>query len=190
MGLFTAAHFCALLLANLRSLFAEFLGNSSLAHLRILSVPTCVGFGTGRYRIITRSFSWKLASCASVLPFGFPYLSRLASCVRILLYTCYLASPAIRSAGHTSLLRHSFIPIAGAGISACFPSTTPFGLALGPDLPRADEPSPGTLGLSVCRILTYISLLTPAFSLPCAPPLLTVRLLRPWNAPLPLTVSC
>ena len=29
---------------NLRSHFAEFLGNSSLAHLRILSLPTCVGF--------------------------------------------------------------------------------------------------------------------------------------------------
>ena len=100
----------------------------------------------------------------------------------ILLY----ASPTIRSVGHTYLLRHSFISIAGTGISACFPSTTPFGLALGPDLPRADEPSPGILGLSVCRILTYISLLTPAFSLPCSPPLLTVWLLRTWNAPLPL----
>ena len=96
------------------------------------------------------------------------------------------ALTTIRSVAHTSLLRHSFISIAGTGISACFPSTTPFGLALGPDLPRADEPSPGILGLSVCRILTYISLLTPAFSLPCSPPLLTVRLLRACNAPLPL----
>ncbi len=69
---------------------------------------------------------------------------------------------------------------------ACFPSTTPFGLALGPDLPRADEPSPGILGLSVCRILTCISLLTPAFSLLYNPPLLTVRLLLVYNAPLPL----
>ena len=75
---------------------------------------------------------------------------------------------------------------AGTGISTCFPSTTPFGLALGPDLPRADEPSPGILGLSVCRILTYISLLTPAFSLPYSPPLFPVWLLRVWNAPLPL----
>ena len=98
------------------------------------------------------------------------------------------ASPTIHSVGHTSLLRHSFTSIAGTGISACFPSTTPFGLALGPDLPRADEPSPGILGLSVCRILTYISLLTPAFSLPCSPPLLTVRLLRACNAPLPLAL--
>ena len=99
------------------------------------------------------------------------------------------ASPAIRLAGHTSLLRHSFISIAGTGISACFPSATPFGLALGPDLPRADEPSPGILGLSVCRILTCISLLTPAFSLPCSPPLLPVRLPRACNAPLPLSLD-
>ena len=99
------------------------------------------------------------------------------------------ASTTIRSVAHTSLLRHSFISIAGTGISACFPSTTPFGLALGPDLPRADEPSPGILGLSVCRILTCISLLTPAFSLPCAPLLLTVQLRCPWNAPLPNDLS-
>ena len=78
--------------------------------------------------------------------------------------------------GRDILLRHSIICIAGTGISTCYPSTTPVGLALGPDYPRADEPSPGDLGQSVCRILTCISLLTPAFSLPYAPPLLTVWL--------------
>ena len=35
-----------------------------------------------------------------------------------------------------------------AGISTCCPSDTPFGLSLGPDLPWADEPSPGNLRLS------------------------------------------
>ena len=34
------------------------------------------------------------------------------------------------------------------GISTCCPSTTPFGLALGPDLPRADQLDPGILGYS------------------------------------------
>ena len=58
-------------------------------------------------------------------------------------------------------------------------STTPFGLALGPDLPWEDELYPGTLSLSVNGILTHFSLLTPAFSLLSAPPLLTVWLLRP-----------
>ena len=37
------------------------------------------------------------------------------------------------------------------------------------------------------RILTYLSLLTPAFSLLTAPQLLTVLLLRVKNAPLPMT---
>ena len=186
MGLFTAAHCCALLIANLRSHFAEFLGNSSLAHLRILSLPTCVGFGTGRYGIIARNFSWKLAPYASLLARGLSLTDHvLHLCTHLTIHLLF-ASPTIHSVGHTSLLRHSFTSIAGTGISTCFPSTTPFGLALGPDLPRADEPSPGILGLSVCRILTYISLLTPAFSLPYSPPLLTVWLLCVWNAPLPL----
>ena len=37
-------------------------------------------------------------------------------------------------------------------------------------------------------ILTHLALLTPAFSLPSAPAVLTVNLQRPWNAPLPLIV--
>ena len=66
-----------------------------------------------------------------------------------------------------------------AGISTCCPSTTPCGLALGPDFPRADQLYPGILGYSAWRILTSISLLIPAFSLLNAPPLLSVRFLRP-----------
>jgi hypothetical protein len=42
------------------------------------------------------------------------------------------------------------------GILTWCPSTTPFGLALGPDSPSADEPSGGTLRVSGCMILTYI----------------------------------
>ena len=87
--------------------------------------------------------------------------------------------------GRDILLRHSIICIAGTGISTCYPSTTPVGLALGPDYPRADEPSPGDLGQSVCRILTCISLLTPAFSLPYCPHVLALMLQPVWNAPLP-----
>src|SRR5207302_4739851 len=41
-----------------------------------------------------------------------------------------------------------------AGILTCRPSTTPFGLALGPDSPWADLPSPGNLRLSANGILT------------------------------------
>ncbi len=121
------------------------------------------------------------------------YLSKRSLTYHVLHFVCafhYIPAAPLRPQSiQWVMLAFSVIPslpIAGTGISACFPSTTPFGLALGPDLPRADEPSPGILGLSVCRILTYISLLTPAFSLPCSPPLLTVRLPRACNAPLPL----
>ena len=64
--------------------------------------------------------------------------------------------------------------IGGAGISTCYPSDTPFGLSLGPDLPWADEPSPGNLRLSTARILTLLSLLIPAFSLLSRPPMLSL----------------
>ena len=60
----------------------------------------------------------------------------------------------------------------GTGFSASCPSATPLGLALGPDLPRADQLYPGNLGYSAYGILTHISLLIPAFSLLFPPQLL------------------
>ena len=90
----------------------------------------------------------------------------------------------------TVLLYHS------TGISTCCPSTTSFDLALGPDLPRADQLYSGNLRYSADRILTYLSLLIPAFSLHCNPLLLSVQLRLAANAPLPMlthstaSVSC
>ena len=83
------------------------------------------------------------------------------------------------------------------GISTCYPSTTSFDLALGPDLPRADQLYPGNLRYSAWRIPTSISLLIPAFSLLIRPRPLSVPL-RPYkDAPLPMyfihptaSVSC
>ena len=66
--------------------------------------------------------------------------------------------------------------ICGTGISTCYPSTTSFDLALGPDLPRADQLYSGNLGYSAGRILTFLSLLIPAFSLLVPPLLLSVQL--------------
>ena len=74
------------------------------------------------------------------------------------------------------------------GISTCCPSTTSFDLALGPDLPRADQLYSGNLRYSAGRILTFLSLLIPAFSLLKSPLLLTVQLLRFKNAPLPINI--
>ena len=79
--------------------------------------------------------------------------------------------------------------ICGTGISTCYPSTTSFDLALGPDLPRADQLYSGNLRYSAGRIPTFLSLLIPAFSLLKSPQLLPV-LLRPFkNAPLPIEFS-
>ena len=72
------------------------------------------------------------------------------------------------------------------GISSCYPSTTTFVLALGPDLPRADQLYSGNLRYSAGRILTFLSLLIPAFSLPNTPLLLSVQLRCGRNAPLPI----
>ena len=80
----------------------------------------------------------------------------------------------------------TFLNICGTGISTCYPSTTTFVLALGPDLPREDQLYPGNLRYSAIRILTLFSLLIPAFSLQYSPQLLPVLLRSVFNAPLPI----
>ena len=74
------------------------------------------------------------------------------------------------------------------GISTCCPSTTSFDLALGPDLPRADQLYSGNLRYSAGRIPTFLSLLIPAFSLLNRPRLLPVPLRPVNNAPLPICI--
>ena len=64
----------------------------------------------------------------------------------------------------------------GTGISTSYPSATTFVLTLGPDLPWVDQLDPGNLRHSAYMILTYISLLIPAFSLPFRPRLLALPL--------------
>ena len=96
-------------------------------------------------------------------------------------------APGIPSPVASCLRVPTVLSYLSAGIYTCCPSTTPFGLALGPDFPRADQLYPGYLGYSAVRILTLLSLLIPAFSLPISPPLLSVWLLRDGNAPLPIT---
>ena len=76
--------------------------------------------------------------------------------------------------------------IRSTGISTCCPSATSSDLALGPDLPRADQLYPGNLRYSAGRIPTFLSLLIPAFSLPVSPLLLPVQLRPSRNAPLPM----
>ena len=87
---------------------------------------------------------------------------------------------------HAILLRQRVTHKGGTGISTSCPSPTTSVLGLGPDLPWADEPSPGNLGLSTCKFLACISLLIPAFSLLHRPRLLSVPLQPMHYAPLPL----
>ena len=101
--------------------------------------------------------------------------------------------PRLYRSFHSRLTLSACVPTVllqdSTGISTCYPSTTSFDLALGPDLPRADQLYSGNLRYSAGRILTFLSLLIPAFSLLKSPQLLTV-LLRPFkNAPLPIEFS-
>ncbi len=88
------------------------------------------------------------------------------------------------------MVPHTRVPavlsVRSTGISTCRPSATAFALVLGPDLPRADQLDSGNLGYSAVRILTLLSLLIPAFSLPAGPRPLTVALRPGGNAPLPM----
>ena len=99
--------------------------------------------------------------------------------------------PRLYRSFHSRLTLSACVPTVllqdSTGISTCYPSTTSFDLALGPDLPRADQLYSGNLRYSADRILTYLSLLIPAFSLHCSPLLLSVQLRRAANAPLPIT---
>ena len=161
------------LLPKLRGHFAEFLDNASPVGLGILSLSTCVGFRYG-YKINNSGFSWHMLyilryffslrltalGCLTVFPIWPLFRLHWAFLSQLMLYTCV----------PTVLLSYS------TGISTCCPSTTPFGLALGPDFPRADQLYPGNLGYSAGRILTFLSLLIPAFSLPVPPRLLSVTL--------------
>ena len=124
-------------------------------------------------RILPYSLSVRITSsdCPAVFPAGL--LPRLPGSFH---------SPAMLSTRVPTVLSYS-----STGISTCCPSATPFGLALGPDLPRADQLYPGNLGYSAKRIPTSFSLLIPAFSLLKTPLFLPVQLLCFDNAPLPIT---
>ena len=134
LGLFTAASLEAPLLPKLRGNFAEFLNNPSPVGLRILSSSTCVGLRYGHLSI-PRSFSRHRASPTSLLFFG-PF------------------RPGQPTPGTGYLYVSLRLRFGGYGISTVCASTTPFGLALAPGLPWADEPSPGNLRFSAIMIPT------------------------------------
>ena len=144
--------------------------------------PPVSVYGTGPYGTIAAF----LDSCLHRLRY-FSSL-RITPCIPMGVFPPILLLRLHRSS-HSRLRLCLCVPtvltIRGAGISTCCPSDTLLSLSLGPDLPRADQLYPGILGYSANRILTYFSLLIPAFSLQCSPLLLSVQLLPAFNAPLP-----
>ena len=150
--------------------------------------PPVSVYGTGTYGAI-----------AAFLDSMYPDFATFISLpVTPLAYCADLPAQRLLCLGRSFLSRLPLTPrvptvltICSTGISTCCPSATSSDLALGPDLPRADQLYPGNLGYSAERIPTSLSLLIPAFSLPGTPQLLPVLLRRASNAPLPyLAVSC
>ena len=106
----------------------------------------------------------------------YAFLATVFVIIRYFIFSLYLAIRVFPfpRLSYLHVSHTSFKYIYSAGIFTCSPSATPFGLALGPDLPWADEPSPGNLRLSTARILTLLSLLIPAFSLLLRPLMLSL----------------
>ena len=114
----------------------------------------------------------------------------------LLLWEAYFTTPLPQVNNAVDHHRaHAILPcqclcyVSGAGISTCCPSPTTSVLGLGPDLPWADEPSPGNLGLSTAVFLARLSLLIPALSLLCRPYVLSVILPPAHIAPLPIALA-
>ncbi len=147
--------------------------------------PPVSVYGTG----ILQTIAAFLDSQLTCFPTSFRSTSRLQIEERICQLFSYLACTGLSIPGSRSL---PVVPTVllqdSTGISTCYPSTTSFDLALGPDLPRADQLYSGNLRYSAGRIPTFFSLLIPAFSLLKNPQLLPVLLRLFKNAPLPIEI--
>ena len=148
-----------------------------------LPVSVC---GTGTL-VLLEAFPGSLNDSASLLYFHSP------SQITIVLpdlpgLTRFLLGHALPTAcsGHPPASPLRSINYGGTGFITRCPSPTPFGLGLGPDLPWADEPSSGNLRFSAGRILTFLSLLMPTFSLVYGPLFLSILLHPVYDALLPL----
>ena len=148
--------------------------------------PPVSVYGTGTWQTIAAFLgtdSTRFVTSSSLHITLLDYTADLPTVLLLRLYRSFHSRLTLSACVPTVLLQDS------TGISTCYPSTTSFDLALGPDLPRADQLYSGNLRYSAERILTSLSLLIPAFSLLISPQLLTV-LLHPFkNAPLPINIS-
>ena len=103
----------------------------------------------------------------------------------------YSLKPGQPAPGLHNLLRPLIASLRGTGILTCFPSATPFGLALGADSPCADERGAGNLGLTATRLFTlfnatHVSIRTSDTS----SRVYTTTFTGLQNALLPLAINC
>ena len=85
-------------------------------------------------------------------------------------------STTSRRLAYPSASPHRSLSFCGStGMLTRFPSATPFGLALGPTNPERIDLPQETLGFRRTRFSRVLSLLVPAGSLPCPPPVLVGR---------------
>jgi hypothetical protein len=115
-------------------------------------------YGTGQYYVNSvRAFLGSMTSLTSIRNKFRWTGSRLDSRIVFIRPIDVLnASSVLHTHFQFSLLRPSVPIILSTGILTCLPSTTPFGLALGPDSPPMDEPCGGTLRFSGHWILTNV----------------------------------
>ncbi len=145
---------------------AEFLNKGSLVHLRLLASPTCVGLRYGHHLVSPRGFS---RSSRRFYWFRVTPLPASRAC-RLLWRICQpdtasrytRITKSRRTFATTSPHRNQN---GGAGILTCYPSTTPFGLALGPPHPGSICVAQETLGLRWTRFSLVFLLLMPTFAL-------------------------
>ena len=147
-------------------------------------LPSALGFSPHPPVSVYGTGAWK--TIAAFLDSGSACFATLTS-LHITILDCAADLPAalllrLYRSFHSRLELCPCVPTVllpcGTGISTCYPSTTSFDLALGPDLPSADQLYAGNLRYSAVRILTLLSLLIPAFSLLIPPLLLPVQLRR------------
>ena len=144
------------LLPKLRCQFAEFLLLSSLKRLGIFIPSTCVGLRYGPNGLKLSGFSWKQSICSFPLRRAVVVASRLSH-ADLPTRHAYSLKPGQPTPGLHNFLRPHIASRRGTGILTCFPSATPFGLALGADSPCADERGAGNLGLAACGLFTLFN---------------------------------
>ena len=147
----------AILLPKLRMHFAELLNEGFPAHLRILSPPTCVGFGTGTCCLV-RSFSWQCSTLEFDAPEGLSIYQFSAlrrgdlpphqPTAFDVLFQSHAQAPCCVTPSSSNSMQYRNFCLLSIAYACC--------LGLGPDLPWGDERCPGSLRLSVDTILTYL----------------------------------